>query len=147
MFATTHVVTGALIGRYIRRPARAFGVGVVSHLVLDALPHWGMTVSRPADRRRYLAIAATDGLLLTAFLAYAVRRGRPASEIAGALGGLLLDLDKPAGEVGIAQLWPDWLHQAHIKIQVWEAPGRWPVDAAVTLSTLGLLAATDSQPA
>lgn len=146
MFATTHVVIGALIGRAVRRPANAFGFGVASHLVMDALPHWGMKVSGPADRCRFLAIATADGLLLTAFLAVAIRRGRPVSEIAGALGGLLLDLDKPAAELGIEQLWPDRLHRAHVDIQVWESPRRWPVDAALTLAAAALLSATGNRP-
>jgi hypothetical protein len=144
MFATNHVLVGALLGRVIRRPAAAAAAGVVSHVAMDALPHWGMDVAAPGGRRRFLLIAATDGVLLTAVLKTLVRRRRPASEIAGALGGLLLDLDKPAAELGIRQLWPDLVHHVHIDIQKLEAPQRWRVDAAVALIASALLIATAS---
>jgi hypothetical protein len=144
MFATTHVVTGAVIGRLVKRPAAAFGLGILSHLALDALPHWGMDITVPGARRRFLAIAVTDGLTLSAVLAVLVRRGRPTAEVTGALGALLLDMDKPTKELGVEQLWPDWLHHAHIDIQVWEAPHRWPIDATVALASLAYLARTSS---
>jgi hypothetical protein len=139
MFATTHVITGAVIGRRVRNPALAFGLGVVSHLALDALPHFGMDVTAPGGRRRFLLIATADGLTLSTVLATMVRRGRPASELAGSLGALLLDLDKPTKELGVRQLWPDWLHRTHLDIQVWEAPHRWPIDAAVAAVSLAYL--------
>ncbi len=41
MLLTNHVLSGALIGALARRPLPAFALGVASHFVLDAVPHWG----------------------------------------------------------------------------------------------------------
>ena len=64
MFVTNHVLSGALIGRSLeRRPVVAFAVGVASHLVLDAVPHWGCDTRRPCGAHQFLAMARRDGLL------------------------------------------------------------------------------------
>jgi len=42
MLVTTHVLSGALIGYAVPHPVASFVVGVFSHLVLDAVPHWGV---------------------------------------------------------------------------------------------------------
>jgi hypothetical protein len=41
MLVTNHVLSGAVIGAAARRPIPAFFLGVASHFVLDATPHWG----------------------------------------------------------------------------------------------------------
>jgi hypothetical protein len=138
VLATTHVLTGALIGRAARRPARAAALGVVSHVALDALPHWGMWPGTPHMREKFLAVAAVDGLTLSGVLALMIRRGRPASEIAGALGALALDMDKPTALLGVRQLWPDWVHAVHLGVQQHEQPQRWRID--VTVAALSVLA-------
>ncbi|MEW5805231.1 MAG: hypothetical protein AB1721_00660 [Patescibacteria group bacterium] len=43
MLDTTHVLTGLVIGKYLKNPILAFGAGVLSHFVLDAIPHWDGT--------------------------------------------------------------------------------------------------------
>jgi hypothetical protein len=138
VLATTHVLTGGVIGRWVRRPAAAAAIGVVSHLALDALPHWGMDMTPPGAHRRFLGVAVVDGVALSACLAWIVRDYGVGPELAGALGALALDFDKPAAELGIPQLWPDWLHHAHIDIQTGERPWRWPID----LTVAGLAALT-----
>ena len=141
MLATAHVLTGALIGRAVRRPARAAALGVVSHLALDALPHWGIWPGTPHIRSKFLAVAAIDGVTLSVALTVMVRRGRPRAEIAGALGALVLDLDKPAALLGVRQLWPDRVHAVHLGVQRHEQPRRWRVDVTVAaLSALALWA-------
>jgi hypothetical protein len=99
VFVTNHVLSGALIGRLAeRRPVTAFVAGVASHLVLDAVPHWGCDLRRPGGPEQFLAVARRDGLLgLTAMAAVALtaeRRARSAS-LAAMAGAVLLDLDKP----------------------------------------------------
>ena len=98
MFVTNHVLSGVLIGRLLeRRPVAAFLAGVASHLVLDAVPHWGCDFDRPGGAE-FLAVATRDGLLgLTAMTAGALavdNRSRTAT-IAAMTGAVLLDLDKP----------------------------------------------------
>ena len=64
MFVTNHVLSGVLIGRAMkRRPVAAFFAGAGSHLVLDALPHWGCDLRSPTEKERFLRIARRDGLL------------------------------------------------------------------------------------
>jgi hypothetical protein len=99
MFVTNHVLAGVLIGKAMeRRPVAAFFVGVGSHLVLDAMPHWGCDFSTPDGRERFLRIAKRDGIMGLAVMATAAaampRRARVAT-IAAMAGSALLDLDKP----------------------------------------------------
>ena len=99
MFITNHVLSGALIGRLAeRRPVTAFVAGVASHLLLDAVPHWGCDIRRPGGPEAFLAVARRDGLLgLTAIAAVALTVERPArsASLAAMAGAVLLDLDKP----------------------------------------------------
>jgi hypothetical protein len=129
VLATTHVLTGAVIGRRFRDPFAAFAVGVGSHFVLDALPHWGVDVSTVEGRRAYIRLAVVDGLASLAVLAWVQRHYGVGPELAGALGALTPDLDKPAAELGI-DLWPDPVDRFHIGIQTGERPRRWPIDVA-----------------
>lgn len=145
MLATTHVLTGALIGRVLRRPGRAAAVGVVSHVALDALPHWGMWPDTPHFRAKFLTVAAIDGLTLSGVLAVMVRRRRPAAEITGALGALLLDMDKPTALLGVRQLWPDRVHAVHLGVQRHEQPQRWRIDVTVAALSALVLWATERQ--
>src|ERR1700728_4818444 len=57
MLVTNHVLSGAVIGAAVRRPAPAFALGVASHFVLDAVPHWG----KFGGGRRLLRVAVPDG--------------------------------------------------------------------------------------
>ncbi len=99
MFVTNHVLSGALIGRmFERRPVTAFAVGVVSHLALDAVPHWGCDTRRPGGAEKFLTVAKRDGVLGMAVMAAATliasKRARTAT-VTAMVGAALLDLDKP----------------------------------------------------
>jgi hypothetical protein len=99
MFVTNHVLSGVLIGRALeRRPVTAFVVGVGSHLLLDAVPHWACDKTADDRHEVFLRMARRDGVLgLAAMAAGALavdRRARPAV-VAAMVGALLLDLDKP----------------------------------------------------
>jgi len=109
VFVTNHVLSGVLIGRLLkRRPVAALLVGVASHLVLDAVPHWGCRVSKPGEKDRtseplgqtprFLRVAKRDGVLGSVAMAAATlaveKPARPAS-VAAMAGAVLLDLDKP----------------------------------------------------
>ena len=59
MFVTNHVLSGVLIGRALKkRPGLALLAGVASHLVLDAIPHWGCN----PGRAHFLTVAKRDGV-------------------------------------------------------------------------------------
>ncbi len=97
MLVTNHVLAGAIIGGsrpLSTRPVAAFAVGVLSHFVLDVVPHWG-----DEEPDVFLKVAVPDGLAGLAAIgvmtALAPRRSRLAV-MAGMAGGAFPDLDKPS---------------------------------------------------
>jgi hypothetical protein len=141
MFVTNHVLSGALIGGAVRRPAAAFALGVASHFALDAVPHWG----KWGSQRRFLRVAVPDGLAglaaIGAFTALAPP-GRRAAVLAGMAGAALPDIEKPS------RIWFGWspfprvVDEFHAAIQR-EAPGRahYEFAAAAILAAAALAAA------
>jgi hypothetical protein len=112
----------------------------MSHFALDVLPHWGVEGDwmRGGDKRRlFLTVAVADGLTALAALAWVHRRGSAAAT-AGALGGVVPDLDKPAELVGL-DLWPDPVDHFHGRIQRWERRPNWPMDIAAAVAAATLL--------
>jgi hypothetical protein len=101
MFVTNHVLSGVLVGRALeRRPVAAFLVGVGSHLLLDAVPHWGCDKRAEGGEQLFLTIAKWDGVLGLATMAIAATRTRPQARVAtvaAMAGAVLPDLDKPFG--------------------------------------------------
>jgi hypothetical protein len=139
---TNHVLSGALIGALIRRPAAAFAAGVASHFLLDAVPHWGNWGSY----RRFLQTAVPDGLVglaaMGTFTALAPADRRPAV-LAGMAGAALPDADKPARLFFGRSPFPAAVDSFHDRIQR-EASGRAHLEvlaaagfAAAALAVLG----------
>ncbi len=99
MFVTNHVLSGVVIGRVLERhPIAAFAVGVVSHLALDTVPHWGCELRTVEDWDSFVRYARRDGVLGLAATLCATgaidRRARSAT-LAAIAGATLLDADKP----------------------------------------------------
>jgi hypothetical protein len=121
MLVTNHVLSGAVIGAASRRrPASAFALGVLSHFVLDAVPHWGNW----NPRLKFMQVAVTDGLtglaVMGALTALAPPDSRPAV-LAGMTGAALPDLDKPAIVFFGRSPWPRAVDRFHMGIQQHEA--------------------------
>ena len=118
MFVTNHALSGVVIGRLLRRrPAAAFVVGVVSHLLLDAVPHWGCS---PREPERFLAAAKRDGLLGLTTMAGAtigVDPGSRTAVVAAMSGAVLLDLDKPLLHFFGIDPFPRVVQRIHTRIQ------------------------------
>jgi hypothetical protein len=137
---TNHVLSGALIGALARRPLTVFAVGVASHFVLDAMPHWGEWSSQ----RHFLRVAVPDGLISLAVmsaLAAAAPAGRRSAVLAGMAGAALPDLDKP-GNLWLGRSpFPGPVDRFHSRIQR-EAPRRAHVEllAAGALGAAALVA-------
>jgi hypothetical protein len=121
MFVTNHALSGVLIGRLLRRrPAAAFVAGVASHLVLDAIPHWGCSLKQPGGPERFLAAAKRDGLLGLTTMATAAFSADPATRtavVAAMSGAVLLDLDKPLLHFFGKNPFPDVVQRIHMRIQ------------------------------
>ncbi len=120
MFVTNHVLSGVLIGQALkRRPVAAFVVGIGSHLVLDAMPHWGCD-DEPDGTERFLQVAKRDGVLGLAAMAaaaLAVDRSARLSTLAAMAGAALLDLDKPIEHFFGVRAFPDVVMRIHKGIQ------------------------------
>ncbi len=121
MFFTNHALSGVLIGRALEgRPMTAFVVGVGSHVLLDAVPHWGCDMSADGAEQVFLKMARRDGLLGLATMAvgaFAVdRKARPAV-IAAMAGAVLLDLDKPIPYFFGFNPFPRPIQRFHVWIQ------------------------------
>ncbi|TVY99712.1 hypothetical protein EAS64_41425 [Trebonia kvetii] len=137
MLVTNHVLSGAVIGAATRRPVSAFALGVVSHFVLDAVPHWGKW--RAHDQ--FMRVAVVDGLtglaVMGAMAAIAPGDTRVAV-LAGMAGAALPDIGKPSVEFFGRSPFPRRVDEFHRRIQQ-EAPHRFPQEAATGVV---LLAAT-----
>jgi hypothetical protein len=129
MLVTNHVLSGAVIGAAKpRRPASAFILGVLSHFVLDAAPHWGKWKGRPS----FMEVAVPDGLtglaVMATMTALAPREARVAV-LAGMAGAALPDLDKPSMVFFGRSPFPRTLDRIHMRIQH-EAPHRLKYEVA-----------------
>lgn len=95
MLASTHFVSGVTIGLLTNNPAKAFSYGFLSHFVLDSVPHWG-----GVDKySTYLKVAVCDGFSLIALSALVYKlapKHKRVSMLAGALGAVFPDFDKPS---------------------------------------------------
>lgn len=148
MLATNHVLAGAAIGHAVGAPLPAVALGLLSHLVMDAVPHWGTDPSSPTAGRTFLRVARVDGVVLLVVAVVLVLAAPPdlrAAVLAGVLAALAPDLDKPWEHfVG-----PRFGHRplygrTFVRFNVWlqrESPSRWWVElvAAVLLGTAVLL--------
>lgn len=102
VLVTNHVLAGAAIGALVKHPLPALTLGVVSHLVMDAIPHWGLAhedrQGDPMKSPKFLRVAYRDGFAGLAAMgaAFGLARGRRLPVLAGMVGAALLDLDKPS---------------------------------------------------
>jgi hypothetical protein len=121
VFVTNHVLSGVAIGRALqRKPVTAFFVGMGSHLVLDAVPHWGCEGHGPEREERFRLAARRDGLLGLATMAAATLLvGKPerTATVAAMAGAVLLDLDKPVEHFLGWKPFPAAVRRLHGRVQ------------------------------
>jgi len=89
MMAWVHASVGAAIGRFVDNAPVAFGLGVVSHMLCDLLPHRDLTPKEEAP------------LLGVAMAAIIARNGLFSPEVAGAVGAVAPDVENGASMVGL----------------------------------------------
>jgi hypothetical protein len=73
MTATNHVLTGAVIALAVKQPALAVPLAILSHFVLDALPHFALKSGRVFDyEKKSFAnyITPIDATVATAILVW-----------------------------------------------------------------------------
>jgi hypothetical protein len=121
VLVTNHVISGAVIGRVARGVPSAFGIGVVSHLALDALPHWG---GRPIEDVMPVAVAdGLTGLAVMGVTTFTTPQRDRLRVLAGMAGAAFLDLDKPCLVFFGFSPFPTAVDQLHGRVQR-EAPHR-----------------------
>ena len=121
MFATNHVLIGSAIGLATKNPYIALPVGIASHFLFDLTPHFGFK-DKETKSKYYIKVAKFDGILLLLYLAFiTLFFSSPIPLLAGAIGGLLPDLDKPfeyfIGKKIGKNLWPTFINKFHWGIQ------------------------------
>jgi len=67
--ASNHVVTGALLATNFHNPAVALPLAIVTHFVLDALPHFG---KEPHTTKKYMVILCSDIIVASSFLGFLI---------------------------------------------------------------------------
>jgi hypothetical protein len=123
VLVTNHVLAGAAIGALVKRPLPALALGVVSHLAMDAIPHWGLAhedrQGDPIKNPEFLRVAYRDGLAGLAAMgaAFGLARGRRVPVLAGMVGAALLDLDKPGKHFIGMSPFPRAIDKFHADIQ------------------------------
>lgn len=136
MLITNHVAAGAVVGALAPGPVSAFVVGVASHFVMDALPHWGVV-----EYDDFLKVAVPDGLVGLGAMAWLTRSAPESARVTvlgGMLGACLPDADKPSLLFVGRSPFPAALDRWHGDIQR-EEPDRMPQEIAVAV--VGLLTA------
>ena len=114
MVITPHVLVGATLGRR-RSLGGAVVLGLVSHYLIDAIPHRDYTMDGLAGAGRLALDATLGGLALRA-----VRADR--AQVAAALAALVPDILAVASRHGVPTPLHDRLHEAlHHK----RDPGLW----------------------
>ena len=139
MLVTNHVLSGAVISATTRRIVPAFLLGVASHFVLDAVPHWA------PETLTLVQVGVPDGLtglaVMGAMTAIAPC-GRRAAVLAGMAGAALPDLDKPSKVFFGRSPFPRAVDRLHGAIQD-EAPHRFKYELAAAVvfcvAAVGLL--------
>lgn len=123
VLVTNHVLAGAAIGALVKRPVPALALGVVSHVAMDSIPHWGLSHEDRGDdplrSPKFLRVAYRDGFAGLAAMgaAFGLARGRRLPVLAGMVGAALLDLDKPSRHFLGASPFPRAVDQFHADIQ------------------------------
>jgi hypothetical protein len=88
--ATPHLTVGAALGMRVRSPLGAFALGVVSHAVLDLVPHFNYTGWRPVSPALVVdvVVAACTALLIARIAP------RPWGAVAGTAGAALPEVER-----------------------------------------------------
>jgi hypothetical protein len=99
MLILAHALTGAYIGKEIGYPPLAFLAGVISHLLLDSIPHndgpddiAGKSENDPVSFAQYAIVAADIILTVSAFVYFYTHNLLSTGMFWGAFGGIFPDV-------------------------------------------------------
>jgi hypothetical protein len=144
MLATPHLLTGAAIGKTLRRPWLAWPAAFGSHFLLDDTPHLDshalFGVAHGGITRAEAMMGIADLLLGIALVTWAVRQ-RPERRVmlGGAFFAILIDLlhnIEPLGRWFEALPRSTWLWTFHRGFQHNVTPAEWPLGVGTQLITV-----------
>lgn len=64
MTATNHAATGAVLALAVQHPVIAFPLALISHFVLDILPHYGVPYDKRPQHQTFGRVFAIDAVML-----------------------------------------------------------------------------------
>ncbi|HVP56502.1 MAG TPA: hypothetical protein VMU02_00260 [bacterium] len=130
MCSVTHVAVGALLGSLVNNALAAFGLGVVSHIPLDAIPHF--------DFKDFRLDAVESVVFLVAVLVV----GGLSPMLFGAIGSVLPDIENLLWKVGLLdenhKIFPT--HSGLVKHGRARMAGGTGSEITVTLLSAGIIA-------
>lgn len=141
MLISNHVLSGLAIGLLAKKkPLAAFGLGVISHFVLDSHPHWGVDPDREDKDEYFLKVAKRDGVVGLSIaglgLLLAPEKLSTAAAVAGAVAP---DLDHPLKYFTGRTLWPNGFNSFHSRIQRGRESEARLAQEFLTAATLGAI--------
>ncbi|MEK7653287.1 MAG: hypothetical protein AAB358_02320 [Patescibacteria group bacterium] len=104
MFITVHAVAATIVGKQIHNSALAFLVGMLSHFILDMIPHgdenlgdkfFGIKIREKRDLKMIALYGACDAFVLAIYLIFLFKNFSFAKEDSvswAIIGGLLPDI-------------------------------------------------------
>lgn len=91
MVLTSHILAGAVIGAEVKNIWAVFGLGLASHYLMDALPHWDYSVELNLKKNKDMAKIGLD-LLIGLTIVFMVVESLDWYLLAGIFFALLPDL-------------------------------------------------------
>lgn len=137
MLLATHALNGAFIGKIVPNPFFAFLLGILSHFIIDLIPHRdfpdykegndvpSITYNKTKISWNQLVVVSINIFLTIATLVYLYMQGGSPSYFAGAFGAILPDL--PEDFPYIKYRYKTWsptkfVHNIHCAIQKYKPP-------------------------
>lgn len=156
MFLTVHAPVGALVGALAPDPVSGFLLGVLSHAVLDVIPHGdealgpqcaGPTCTHREEVRFMLRLAIIDAIVMASVLAamFTPWRTMPSlAVVAGVAGAVIPDILQGLG-FAFSRIRPlAWCKRVHdfihLRLILYDPPFRYGVlvQLAVLVATIAL---------
>jgi hypothetical protein len=142
MTLTNHLVTGAVLGKYLPLPV-AIPVAFASHFVLDSLPHFGFKNQANYQRHKkwWIAVVATDLLVSLLLTLWLLRAGHLSWWLVGFVAFMpdlvwvpwLFRVIVRGDTAGVGPRKERWFIRFHAKIQRYERPWGIAVELAYLL--------------
>ncbi len=144
MTGLNHVLTGAAIGLAVQQPLLVIPLALLSHFILDAIPHFDHEIYRYGSKH-FMKIMISDGVLSVGSIV-ALMLLFPASALPIGLGALFATAPD--------FLWPyyyrngrpqNWYYKFHVRIQWFERPPGALVEASYLIFISTVIVALTSK--